>query len=59
MLNEEVLDERRRFQMITWRAKQHGAQVVEKKMMQRFTDTVAEQQAIVAAARRQETSAVS
>ncbi|WP_258115359.1 hypothetical protein [Levilactobacillus yiduensis] len=45
--------------MITWRAKQHGAQVVEKKMMQRFTDTVAEQQAIVAAARRQETSAVS
>ncbi|MFC6290561.1 hypothetical protein [Levilactobacillus angrenensis] len=59
MLNEEVLDERRRFQMITWRAKQHGAQVVEKQMMQRFTDTVAEQQAILAAARRQEAPAVS
>lgn len=58
MLNEELLDERKKFQMITWRAKQHGAQVVEEKMMQRFTATVAEQQAILAAA-RQRPSAVS
>lgn len=59
MLNEEVLDERKRFQMITWRAKQHGAQVVEKQMMQRFTATIAEQQEILAAARRPQTPAVS
>jgi len=59
MLNEELLDERKRFQMITWRAKQHGAQVVGKNMMQQFTQTVAEQQAILAAAQRRETSAVS
>jgi len=59
MLNEELLDERKKFQMITWRAKQHGAQVVEKKMMQQFAATVAEQKAIVAAAQRRETSAVS
>lgn len=58
MLNEQLLDERKRFQMITWRAKQHGAQVVEEKMMRQFAATVAEQKAIVAAAQRRQTSAV-
>ncbi|MGX6428252.1 hypothetical protein [Levilactobacillus yonginensis] len=59
MLTEELSNERRKFQMISWRAQQHGAQVVEREMMTRFTATIAEQEAIIAAAQRREVSSVS
>ncbi|HJE87307.1 hypothetical protein KB236_01750 [Levilactobacillus brevis] len=59
MLTEELLDERRKFQMMTWRAQKHGAQVIEQDVMQQFTATIAQQEAIVAAANRRETVPVS
>jgi len=54
MLTEKLSEEKKKFQMITWRAKQHGAQVVERDLMRQFTATIAEQEAIMAAARRRE-----
>lgn len=59
MLTEELLDERKKFQMMTWRAQKHGAQVIEQDVMQQFTATIAQQEAIVAAANRRETVPVS
>ncbi|WP_341779567.1 hypothetical protein [Levilactobacillus sp. HBUAS70063] len=58
MLTEELLDERKKFQMMTWRAQKHGAQVIEQDVMQQFTAAIAQQEAIVAAANRRETSPV-
>ncbi|MFC6261563.1 MULTISPECIES: hypothetical protein [Levilactobacillus] len=58
MLTEKLSEEKKKFQMITWRAKQHGAQVVERDLMRQFTATIAEQEAIMAAARRREVAPV-
>lgn len=58
MLTEELLNERKKFQMVTWRAQKHGAQVIERDMMQQFTATIAQQEAIVAAANRREPAPV-
>lgn len=59
MLNEKLSNEQKRFQMITWRAKQHGAQVVEGDLMRQFTATVAEQKALLANVHQQRTISVS
>jgi len=50
MLENKLSDEERQFQMLTWRAQKHGAQVVAREQMQQFTATIAEQRAIVTAA---------
>lgn len=50
MLDNQLSEEKREFQMLTWRAQKHGAQVVAQDRMQQFTATIAEQQAIILAA---------
>lgn len=50
MLDNQLSEEKREFQMLTWRAQQHGAQVVAAERMQQFTATIAEQEAIILAA---------
>jgi len=52
------LTERKKFQMVSRRAQEHGAQVIERDLMRQFTATIAQQEAIVAAARRREASPV-
>ncbi len=59
MLTERLSEEEKQFQRMTWRAKRHGGQVVEREIMQQFTATIAEQDAILAAARRRPMSSVS
>ncbi|MCH5465775.1 hypothetical protein [Levilactobacillus tujiorum] len=58
MLTEELLNERKKFQMMTWRAQKHGAQIIERETMQQFTAAIAQQEAIVAAANRREVTPV-
>ncbi|WP_125544346.1 hypothetical protein [Levilactobacillus lindianensis] len=58
MLTEDLLSERKKFQMVSRRAQAHGAQVIERDLMRQFTATIAQQEAIVAAARRREASPV-
>ncbi|SMS13806.1 hypothetical protein [Levilactobacillus zymae] len=50
MLDNQLSEEKRKFQMITWRAQKHGAQVVVEERMRQFTATIAEQEAIMLAA---------
>ena len=60
MLENKLSDEQRQFQMLSWRAQKHGAQVVSGEQMRKFTATVDEQRAIVAAAQaRREMMSVS
>ncbi|MDT6980162.1 hypothetical protein [Levilactobacillus zymae] len=55
MLDNQLSEEKREFQMLTWRAQKHGAQVVTEDRMRRFTATIAEQEAIVLAAQSRRT----
>ncbi|HIW71694.1 MAG TPA: hypothetical protein H9875_03615 [Candidatus Levilactobacillus faecigallinarum] len=55
MLENKLSDEKREFEMLTWRAQKHGAQVVAEEQMRRFAATVAEQEAIVNAAQERRT----
>ncbi|MGY5338559.1 hypothetical protein [Levilactobacillus spicheri] len=50
MLESKLSDEQRQFQMLTWWAQKHGAQVVAGEQMRKFTATVDEQRAIISAA---------
>lgn len=50
MLTNRLSDEEREFEMLTWRAQKRGAQVIAHDQLAQFTATIAEQEAILAAA---------
>ncbi|QMU07190.1 hypothetical protein [Levilactobacillus suantsaii] len=56
MLDNQLSEEKRKFQMLTWRAQKHGTQVVTHDQMQQFTATIAEQEAIMLAAKERRTA---
>ena len=59
MLENKLSDEKRQFEMLTWRAQKHGAQVVAEEQMRKFTATIEEQEAILVAAQSRRTTVVS
>ncbi|MDT7014977.1 hypothetical protein [Levilactobacillus namurensis] len=59
MLENKLSDEKRQFEMLTWRAQKHGAQVVAEEQMRKFTVTIEEQEAILVAAQSRRATVVS